>query len=81
MFKDNFDGKDDTTTGLSVADSIFGLVNGLGGSYGSLAPDPFEKGIAVVVVAATNAFGSLLKTSKSARTLQLDNYNYITEGV
>ena len=74
-------GQGDPSTSLSVVVSIFELISGLGGAYGSLAPDPLEKAIAAIVVAGSDAYISLLKTGKSAIAIEKEKYNYITEGV
>ena len=76
------DGKDDTTsTTISVGISIFELVSGLAGAYGALIPEPVEKTIAAVVVAGSNAYLAVLKTTKGAKAIHMSTYNYITEGV
>ena len=81
MFSQNFPGKDDETTGLEVGITVGEFVGGLGGSYGTLMPDPVDKAVAATVVAGAEAYAAILKTGKTTRAIQLKNYNYIAEGV
>ena len=80
-FNSNYKEKDDAVTGLSVGSSVFELLGGIAGAYGTIAPDPIEKGIAAVVVAGGKACESVIKVGKSSITLKKKHYNFICGGV
>lgn len=64
-------GKDDASTALRTSLSILEIVSTAAASYGQLAPDPFQKGIAGIVVGAVSAGSSTVEGVLAARNRAL----------
>ncbi|KIM41722.1 hypothetical protein M413DRAFT_444968 [Hebeloma cylindrosporum] len=62
-YKVNKSASDHAKTSLSLAESVYTVVAGVAGGYGTIAADPDQKTICAVLVAGSNANSAVVKTS------------------